>query len=181
MVKLLSYLLVMSNVNIVYGLYSTRDNVVRYIGQTSKRMWERFSEHLQEAANGVTSEKANWLRAELNAGFHVHAITLLEDARRNVDERRMLDVYELSGHYLTNTHGTEAHRDAQREGIERAKAEGKYKGRPQSIDREPILKLRAEGVSPTEISRRLRIGRATVYRAIDEVDRTAALLVEKSS
>src|SRR5262245_43260580 len=58
--------------------------------------------------------------------------------------------------------------ERQREGIAKAKAEGKYKGRaPTARAKTPeIQRLRAEGIGPTEISRRLRISRASVYRAL---------------
>ena len=58
--------------------------------------------------------------------------------------------------------------ERQREGIAKAKAEGKYKGRaPTARAKSPeIQRLRAEGIGPTEIARRLRISRASVYRAL---------------
>lgn len=58
--------------------------------------------------------------------------------------------------------------ERQREGIERAKAEGKYQGRPQSFDPTAILALKAEGLGATAIARKLGCGRATVYRALGE-------------
>jgi DNA invertase Pin-like site-specific DNA recombinase len=45
-------------------------------------------------------------------------------------------------------------------------AEGIYKGRPASSDPAQVQKLKAEGVGPAEIARRLGIGRAGVYRAL---------------
>jgi DNA invertase Pin-like site-specific DNA recombinase len=58
--------------------------------------------------------------------------------------------------------------ERQREGVARAKAEGKYKGRkPTARARAAEVKsLKAEGVRPGEIARRLGIGRASVYRII---------------
>jgi DNA invertase Pin-like site-specific DNA recombinase len=59
--------------------------------------------------------------------------------------------------------------ERQREGIAKAKAEGKYKGRkPTARARAAeIATLRADGVRPTDIARRLGIGRASVYRILD--------------
>ncbi len=57
--------------------------------------------------------------------------------------------------------------ERQREGIAKAKGEGKYKGRPPSIDAAKIKALRAEGLGATEIAKRLRVGRASVYRALE--------------
>ena len=59
--------------------------------------------------------------------------------------------------------------ERQREGIAKAKAEGKYKGRkPTARARaEEVRKLRAEGLGATVIAQRLGIGRASVYRIIN--------------
>ena len=55
-------------------------------------------------------------------------------------------------------------RERQRDGIEKAKAAGVYRGRPASIEGDKVRALHAEGIGPTEIARQLRIGRASVYR-----------------
>lgn len=55
-------------------------------------------------------------------------------------------------------------RERQQEGINRAKADGRYRGRVKSISAEEIAKLEAEGKGATEIARLLGIGRASVYR-----------------
>lgn len=54
----------------------------------------------------------------------------------------------------------------QRRGIEAAKLKGAYKGRPATIRPEQVRQLRAEGLGATEIAKRLRIARASVYRAL---------------
>ena len=58
--------------------------------------------------------------------------------------------------------------ERQREGIAKAKAEGKYKGRkPTARARAAeIATLKADGVRPVDIARRLGIGRASVYRVL---------------
>lgn len=58
--------------------------------------------------------------------------------------------------------------ERQREGIAKAKAEGRYKGRAPTAQakRPEVMKLTAEGVRPTEIAKRLGIGRASVYRVL---------------
>jgi DNA invertase Pin-like site-specific DNA recombinase len=57
--------------------------------------------------------------------------------------------------------------ERQREGIAKAKAEGKYRGRPAEIDHTAVCRMRDEGVYPAEIARRLRIARSSVYRLFD--------------
>jgi DNA invertase Pin-like site-specific DNA recombinase len=58
--------------------------------------------------------------------------------------------------------------ERQREGVARAKAEGKYKGRKPTARAKAtqIKTMKADGVRPIEIARRLGIGRASVYRVL---------------
>lgn len=58
--------------------------------------------------------------------------------------------------------------ERQREGIAKAKAEGRYKGRaPTARAKAPeVMRLKAEGLRPVEIAKRLGIGRASVYRVL---------------
>jgi DNA invertase Pin-like site-specific DNA recombinase len=44
---------------------------------------------------------------------------------------------------------------------------GVYKGRPPSIKPDAVSALKAEGLGATEIAKRLKIGRASVYRMLD--------------
>ena len=54
----------------------------------------------------------------------------------------------------------------QRRGIEAAKLKGIYKGRPATISTDAVRELRQQGLGATQIAKRLRIGRASVYRAL---------------
>jgi len=63
---------------------------------------------------------------------------------------------------------TNLRRERQLEGIAKAKAAGVYKGRRPSIDPAEVAKLKREGVGAAEIARRLKIGRASVYRLLEE-------------
>ena len=58
--------------------------------------------------------------------------------------------------------------ERQREGIAKAKREGKYKGRkPTALaKKEDVLALKAEGMGATKISKELSISRASVYRIL---------------
>jgi DNA invertase Pin-like site-specific DNA recombinase len=59
--------------------------------------------------------------------------------------------------------------ERQREGIAREKAEGKYKRRKPTAPARAgeVNALKADGVRPVEIARRLGIGRASVYRILE--------------
>jgi DNA invertase Pin-like site-specific DNA recombinase len=63
---------------------------------------------------------------------------------------------------------TNLRRERQLEGIAKAKAAGVYKGRKSTINLAEVARLKKEGVGATEISRRLGIGRASVYRILEE-------------
>ncbi|RAZ82373.1 recombinase family protein [Cereibacter johrii] len=66
--------------------------------------------------------------------------------------------------------------ERQREGIAKAKAEGKYKGRkPTGEDKTTELRrlVEAEGVAVPEAAKRLGIGRATAYRLIQRTPAAA--------
>lgn len=60
--------------------------------------------------------------------------------------------------------------ERQREGIAKAKAEGKYKGRAPTARAKAaeVLRLHGDGIGGTEIAKRLGIGRASVYRILEE-------------
>jgi DNA invertase Pin-like site-specific DNA recombinase len=66
--------------------------------------------------------------------------------------------------------------ERQREGIVKAKAEGKYKGRAPTARAKSaeVRALRAQGIGATEIAKRLRISRASVYRALPVLRRREA-------
>jgi DNA invertase Pin-like site-specific DNA recombinase len=62
--------------------------------------------------------------------------------------------------------------ERQREGIARAKAKGKYRGRKPTAQAKAheVLVLRKQGVGASEIARQVGIGRASVYRILGGAD-----------
>lgn len=77
--------------------------------------------------------------------------------------KAFLDMLGVFAEFETNLR-----RERQMEGIAKAKAAGVYKGRKPSIPAEEIRRLKAEGLGATEIAKRLGIGRASVYRLLEE-------------
>jgi DNA invertase Pin-like site-specific DNA recombinase len=75
--------------------------------------------------------------------------------------KAFLDVLGVFAEFETNLR-----RERQMEGIAAAKAKGVYRGRPPSIDAAKIAALKAEGLGATEIAKRLKVGRASVYRVL---------------
>jgi DNA invertase Pin-like site-specific DNA recombinase len=70
--------------------------------------------------------------------------------------------------------------ERQREGIAKAKAAGKYRGRVPTAQKqaEEVRRLKAEGVRPVEIAKRLGIGRASVYRILGDQGGASAAQAE---
>ena len=82
-----------------------------------------------------------------------------------------LDTSTATGRLMMNVIGSVAQferemmLERQRIGIQRAKGEGKYKGRPAKLDvHAEIKRLHSEGMKPGKIAAQLGIGVATVYR-----------------
>lgn len=73
----------------------------------------------------------------------------------------MLTVFGLVG--MLEKHFIKAR---QRRGIEAAKLRNVYKGRPSTISPDAIRELRDQGLGATAIAKRLKIGRASVYRLL---------------
>ncbi|VWX52968.1 Integrase-like protein y4lS [Novosphingobium sp. 9U] len=59
-------------------------------------------------------------------------------------------------------------RERQKDGIEKAKAQGVYKGRPATIDAAKVQALKASGMGAAAIAREMGIGRASVYRVLQD-------------
>jgi DNA invertase Pin-like site-specific DNA recombinase len=62
---------------------------------------------------------------------------------------------------------TNLRRERQLEGIAKAKAAGVYRGRKPSVDVVEVKRLKAEGLGASQIAKRLKIGRASVYRVLE--------------
>ncbi|GEC14651.1 recombinase family protein [Nitrobacter winogradskyi] len=76
--------------------------------------------------------------------------------------KAFLDMLGVFAEFETNLR-----KERQLEGIAKAKAEGVYKGRKPSIDVAKVRALKAEGLGPVAIAKALKIGRASVYRALE--------------
>jgi DNA invertase Pin-like site-specific DNA recombinase len=87
-----------------------------------------------------------------------------------------LDTHTVTGTTILRVLGAVAEHERsmmlerQRVGIAKAKAEGKYRGRARTAMAKAgqVETLLAKGVNPTEVARKLGIGRSSVYRAMKE-------------
>jgi DNA invertase Pin-like site-specific DNA recombinase len=76
--------------------------------------------------------------------------------------KAFLDMLGVFAEFETNLR-----RERQLGGIADAKARGVYKGRKASIDPAKIKEMKAGGMGPSAIAKALKIGRASVYRALE--------------
>jgi len=69
----------------------------------------------------------------------------------------------------------------QREGVTRAKAAGKYKGRKPTPDaiRQEVVRLAGERMTKAAIASQLNIGEATVYRILAAASKQRILSLER--
>jgi len=58
-------------------------------------------------------------------------------------------------------------KDRQRAGIDKAMSEGRYNGRPVSIDLKRMKQLKSEGVGVTAIAKELGCTRGAIYKALN--------------
>jgi DNA invertase Pin-like site-specific DNA recombinase len=77
--------------------------------------------------------------------------------------KAFLDMLGVFAEFETNLR-----RERQMEGIARAKANGVYKGRKPSIDADRVIELRNNGMGASAIAKELGIGRASVYRVLNQ-------------
>lgn len=77
--------------------------------------------------------------------------------------KAFLDMLGVFAEFETNLR-----RERQMEGIAKAKAAGIYQGRKPQIDADQVRKLKSEGLGAAEIARKLGIGRASVYRLLND-------------
>lgn len=104
----------------------------------------------------------NILRSIDDAGAHFKAI-----------QQGGLDTTSSTGKLMMGMLGVVAEferdmiHERQAEGIAQAKLRGVYKGRKPTVPADEVIRLKQAGVRPADIARQLKIGRTSVYRALD--------------
>lgn len=86
----------------VYGLFSTENGVIRYIGQTTKSVAHRRKLHLKTALEGGQWPLSKWIRKTLGKGFTLEAVVLVQNAEWNTTEIKMIAAYKANGANLLN-------------------------------------------------------------------------------
>ncbi|MDR5730687.1 MAG: recombinase family protein [Terriglobia bacterium] len=149
------------------------------------------TEVFEEKKSGTTTQGRDQLDAALRfvRKGDVFCVTRLDRlARSMIDLRKIVDALTDKGVGLrvlqqgaidtTRSEGrlllnilasfaefeTDIRKERQADGIAKAKAQGKYRGRPATIDADRIAELKKQGLGPSAIAKKLGIGRASVYR-----------------
>lgn len=129
-------------------------------------------EYLREGDTLVTTKLDRLARSVTHLG---EILGVIQDKKAHLKILDInIDTSSATGELVLNLLGAVAQferkimLERQREGIAKAKAEGKYKGRQSTPEAkmDMVVQLKAEGVTPTEIAKRLSLGRATVYRIL---------------
>ena len=153
--------------------------------QFSDDRWVRT--HLDSRPNRRDESPGSWLRAAgCDKVFREQVSSVAERQQREAAlGDQALDIATSNGKLMRSVIAAvgQAEREGglerQREGIAKAKREGRYKGRVPTTRRQSakIVRLRTDGVTPSEIAVRLGIGRASASRVLSEQagsDRAAA-------
>lgn len=60
----------------IYGLFSARNGIVRYVGQTAGACADRFKQHKREAEGEPTTRRHKWFHTEWRDGYPVRCVLL---------------------------------------------------------------------------------------------------------
>lgn len=86
----------------VYGLSSSQDGVIRYIGQTTQSVAKRLDSHLHPTADGKKRRVWKWLQSVMRNDFLVILTVIEENAVWNESEIRVIAQYRQNGFDLVN-------------------------------------------------------------------------------
>lgn len=88
----------------VYGLKSTRDNRLRYIGQTQNDPISRYYKHMASAKKGEGGKVGAWIRGEMADGFKIRQTIIVEHGVLDETEIEVIRRARASGYDLLNYH-----------------------------------------------------------------------------
>lgn len=139
--------------------------------QTRKQL-EAALDYLRDGDTLVTTKLDRLARSVGHLGQILEVIQKKKAHLRILDIN--IDTSSATGELVLNLLGAIAQferkimLERQREGIAKAKSDGKYKGRKATaIEKsDEVIKLKNAGERPADIAKRLNIGRASVYRIL---------------
>ncbi len=87
----------------VYGLASSEDGKLRYIGQTTGALDRRLIHHRYDAKKLSTIHKSNWIRSVIERGFEIVIFPIECNAPWGTAEQRLIALHRKNGVDLVNT------------------------------------------------------------------------------
>lgn len=144
------------------------------VSGTSQRGRFKLAEALDYVRDGdtfVVTRLDRLARSVSDLREIVDRLTAKEVAFKAI-QQGAIDTSTSGGRLMLNLLGavaefeTDLRRERQMEGIEKARAAGRYRGRPKTIDANEVRRLLATGMGPTAVARQLGVGRASVYRCL---------------
>jgi len=120
---------------------------------------------LPQSAFGLARSTAELLSIEVDLTKRGIGLVVLSLGGERLDTRNPISKLMLTILAGVATWEREIMLERQREGIAKAKAAGKYKGRPISIDAAEVKRLSNE-IGPAAIAKKLGIARSSVYRVL---------------
>lgn len=173
----------------VYGLSSSIDGVVRYVGQTVQPLSVRLKDHINRARAGKKWALCHWIRKHESLGETIQISVIEENAVLHISEIHWIATYRAAGIRLVNaTAGGEGIVGLLRTAEHQekiAKAQRGRKRRPLTDDEKQVLsrilktrtfsdehrrriseKRKAQGIS-AETQEKMRLGRlnSTLWRS----------------
>ncbi len=86
----------------VYGLYSTEDEIIRYVGQTTQPLNRRLHQHLADSKR-ADYRCSRWIRKVMRSGYEVKIVAIEEDCTIDEAEKAWISYYKRITPNLTNT------------------------------------------------------------------------------
>jgi hypothetical protein len=81
----------------IYGLVSTRDEKIRYVGQTKSPLRQRLAEHRCDSLTRKNkNHKCNWYRKECRDGYDIKIVLIEETDKEHWAEREIYWIKKLS-------------------------------------------------------------------------------------
>lgn len=86
----------------IYGLSSSEDNKIRYVGQTTQNPKKRLDSHWHPNPDGKRRRIWKWMQRVKNDGFNIIMVILQEDAVWNESEIKWIALFKENGANLVN-------------------------------------------------------------------------------
>ena len=88
----------------IYGLASSQDGKIRYVGQTMGRIGRRLDGHISDALRYKDKGRVKkWIRAVIRRGYEVIVFLIENDVVLHEAEKRWIAFYRRHGASLTNS------------------------------------------------------------------------------